>query len=166
MAPQLMVERFPTILWDKDHMILAVPRGMAESLAVWHDKLPLGRTLSGSPEGVCRFDSWNCQTVGVPRQSRGFTLIKLVRGEEWRSRRARQTTNGRPEALAGRPLRHARRAGWSPSLTPPRLGREGAQHEPANTLPCVQEQRTGPGSYSTHGVSYASCRQPTSTSVS
>src|SRR5262249_35462587 len=77
MPPQLMVERFPTILRDKHHMILAVPRGMAESLAVWHDKLPLGSTLSGSPEGVCRFDSRNCQTLGVPRQSRGFTLIKL-----------------------------------------------------------------------------------------
>src|SRR5262249_23034534 len=76
MPPQLMVERFPTILRDKHHMILAVPRGMAESLAVWHDKLPLGSTLSGSPEGVCRFDSRNCQTLGVPRQSRGFTLIK------------------------------------------------------------------------------------------
>src|SRR5262249_55964201 len=77
MPPQLMVERFPTILRDKHHMILAVPRGMAESLAVWHDKLPLGSTLSGSPEGVCRFASRNCQTLGVPRQSRGFTLIKL-----------------------------------------------------------------------------------------
>src|SRR6516165_145544 len=77
MPPQLMVERFPTILRDKHHMILAVPHGMAESLAVWHDKLPLGSTLSGSPEGVCRFDSRNCQTLGVPRQSRGFTLIKL-----------------------------------------------------------------------------------------
>ena len=74
-----MVERFPTILRAKDHMLLAVPRGMAESLAVWHDKLPLGRTLSGSPEGVCRFDSRNCQTVGVPRQSRGFTSIKINR---------------------------------------------------------------------------------------
>src|SRR5205807_7757963 len=42
-----------------------------------HDKLPLGETLSGSPKGVCRFDSRNCQTLGVPRQSRGFTLIKL-----------------------------------------------------------------------------------------
>src|SRR5215813_3188033 len=79
MPPQLMVECLPTILRDKHHMILAVPRGMAESLAVWHDKLPLGRTLSGSPEGVCRFDSRNCQTLGVPRQSRGFTLIKLSR---------------------------------------------------------------------------------------
>src|SRR6516165_6101503 len=77
MPPQLMVERFPTILRDKHHMILAVPHGMAESLAVWHDKLPLGSTLSGSPEGVCCFDSRNCQTLGVPRQSRGFTLIKL-----------------------------------------------------------------------------------------
>src|SRR5919108_6508734 len=48
MPPQLMVERFATILRDKHHMILAVPLGMAESLAVWHDKLPLGRTLSGS----------------------------------------------------------------------------------------------------------------------
>ena len=28
MPPQLMVERFPTILRDKHHMILAVPRGM------------------------------------------------------------------------------------------------------------------------------------------
>jgi hypothetical protein len=35
--------------------------------------LPLGGTLSGSPEGVCRFDARNCQTLGVPRQSRGFT---------------------------------------------------------------------------------------------
>jgi hypothetical protein len=33
--------------------------------------------LSGSLEGVCCFDSRNCQTLGVPRQSRGFTLIKL-----------------------------------------------------------------------------------------
>src|SRR6266566_4858528 len=77
MPSQFMVERFPTILRDKHHMILAVPLGMAESLAVWHDKLPLGGTLSGSPEGVCRFDSRNCQTLRVPRQSRGFTLIKL-----------------------------------------------------------------------------------------
>src|SRR4030095_16203446 len=58
-------------------MILAVPLGMAESFTVWHDKLPFGGTLSGSPEGVCCFDSRNCQTLGVPRQSRGFTLIKL-----------------------------------------------------------------------------------------
>src|SRR2546429_9075925 len=72
-----MVERFPTILRDKDHMILAVPLGMTESFAVWHDKLPLGGTLSGSPKGVCRLDSRNCQTLGVPRQSRGFTMIKL-----------------------------------------------------------------------------------------
>src|SRR2546429_1606025 len=72
-----MVERFPTILWDKGHMILAVPLGMTESFAVWHDKLPLGGTLSGSPKGVCRLDSRNCQTLGVPRQSRGFTMIKL-----------------------------------------------------------------------------------------
>src|SRR2546428_12484991 len=77
MAPQFVVERFPTILRDKHDMILAVPLGMAESFTVWHDKLPLGETLSGSPKGVCRFDSRNCQTVGVPRQSRGFTLIKL-----------------------------------------------------------------------------------------
>ena len=77
MPPQLVVKRLPTIRRDKYHMLLAVPLGMAESLAVWHDKLPLGRTLSGSPEGVCRFDSRNCQTLGVPRQSRGFTLIKL-----------------------------------------------------------------------------------------
>src|SRR3989442_6372285 len=73
-----MVERFPTILRDKDHMILAVPLGMTESFTVWHDKLPLGETLSGSPKGVCRFDSRNCQTLGVPRQSRGVTLIKLT----------------------------------------------------------------------------------------
>src|SRR5256886_11684484 len=72
-----MVTRFPTILRDKDHMILAVPLCITESFAVWHDKLPLGETLSGSPKGVCRFDSRNCQTLGVPRQSRGFTLIKL-----------------------------------------------------------------------------------------
>src|SRR6266705_2375116 len=77
MPPQLMGERFPTILWDKGHMILAVPLGMTESFAVWHDKLPLGGTLSGSPKGVCRLDSRNCQTLGVPRQSRGFTMIKL-----------------------------------------------------------------------------------------
>jgi hypothetical protein len=77
MPPPLVVKRFATIRRDKDHMILAVPLGMAESRAVWHDKLPLGRTLSGAPEGVCRFDSRNCQTVRVPRQSRGFTLIKL-----------------------------------------------------------------------------------------
>src|SRR2546429_6121198 len=75
-----MVERFPTILRDKDHMILAVPLGMTESFAVWHDKLPLGGTLSGSPKGVCRLDSRNCQTLGVPRQSRGFTMIKLGTG--------------------------------------------------------------------------------------
>jgi hypothetical protein len=74
MPPQLMGERFPTILRDKHHMILAVPYGMAESLAVWHDRLPLSETLSGSLEGVCRFDSRSCQTLGVPRQSRGFTL--------------------------------------------------------------------------------------------
>src|SRR6266699_2179837 len=72
-----MGERFPTLLRDKDHMILAVPLGMTESFAVWHDKLPLGGTLSGSPKGVCRLDSRNCQTLGVPRQSRGFTMIKL-----------------------------------------------------------------------------------------
>ena len=57
-------------------MRLAVPRRMAESRAVWPDKLPLGGTLSGSLEGVCRFDSRNCQTLGVPRLYRGFTLIK------------------------------------------------------------------------------------------
>jgi hypothetical protein len=74
MPPQLMGERFPTILRDKHHMILAVPYGMAESLAVWHDRLPLSETLSGSLEGVCRFDSRSYQTLGVPRQSRGFTL--------------------------------------------------------------------------------------------
>src|SRR5215475_9218587 len=74
MPPQLMVERFPTILRDKHHMILAVPRGMIQSLDVWHDRLPLSDTLSGSREGVCRFDSRSCQTLGVPRQSRGFTL--------------------------------------------------------------------------------------------
>ena len=74
MPPQLMVERFPTILRDKHHMILAVPRGMIQSLDVWHDRLPLRETLSGSREGVCRFDSRSCQTLGVPRQSRGFTL--------------------------------------------------------------------------------------------
>src|SRR6516165_4407048 len=74
MPPQLMVERFATILRDKHHMILAVPCGMAESLDVWHDRLPLSETLSGSLEGVCRFDSRSCQTLGVPRQSRGFTL--------------------------------------------------------------------------------------------
>src|SRR2546430_15216887 len=72
-----MVTRFPTILRDKDHMILAVPLCITESFAVWHDKLPLGGTLSGSPKGVCRLDSRNCQTLGVPRQSRGFTMIKL-----------------------------------------------------------------------------------------
>ena len=77
MPSQLMVERFPTILRDKDHMMLAVPLGMTESFAVWHDKLPLGGTLSGAPKGVCRLDSRNCQTLGVPRQSRGFTMIKL-----------------------------------------------------------------------------------------
>ena len=47
---------------------------MAESLDVWHDRLPFSETLSGSLEGVCRFDSRSCQTLGVPRQSRGFTL--------------------------------------------------------------------------------------------
>jgi hypothetical protein len=40
--------------------------------------LPGAQTLSGSLEGVCCFDSRNCQTLGVPRQSRGFTLIKLL----------------------------------------------------------------------------------------
>src|SRR6266478_404876 len=74
MPPQLMVERFPTILRDKHHMILAVPRGMIQRLDVWHDRLPLRDTLSGSREGVCCFDSRSCQTLGVPRQSRGFTL--------------------------------------------------------------------------------------------
>ncbi len=38
------------------------------------ERLPLSETLSGSLEGVCRFDSRSCQTLGVPRQSRGFTL--------------------------------------------------------------------------------------------
>jgi len=33
-------------------------------------KLPL--------EGVCHFDSRSCQTLGVPRQSRGFTLGNYV----------------------------------------------------------------------------------------
>jgi hypothetical protein len=56
-------------------MILAVPRGMAESLAVGHDKLSLGGTLSGSPEGMCYFDSRNCQTLRVPRQSRGLPRL-------------------------------------------------------------------------------------------
>src|SRR6267378_1819311 len=74
MPPQLMVECFPTILRDKHHMILAVPRGMIQSLDVWHDRLPLRETLSGSREGVCCFDSRSCQTLGVPRQSRGVTL--------------------------------------------------------------------------------------------
>src|SRR5258708_37057801 len=74
MPPQVMVEGFPTILRDKHHMILAVPRGMIQSLDVWHDRLPLRATLSGSREGVCCFDSRSCQTLGVPRQSRGFTL--------------------------------------------------------------------------------------------
>src|SRR5215831_646254 len=83
MPPQLMVERFPTILRDKHHMILAVPRGMAESLDVWHDRLPLSETLSGSLEGVCRFDSRSCQTLGVPRQSRGFTLGNQRRVDGW-----------------------------------------------------------------------------------
>src|SRR5262249_60778088 len=81
-------------------------------------------------------------------------------------RRASKTTTARRAGLAGRALAPAGRGGWPLSPPPPRLGRGGAQHEPANTLPCVQEQRTGAGSYSTHGVSYASCRQPTSTSVS
>jgi hypothetical protein len=75
--PQLVGERLPTILGDKHPMLLAVPRGLAESPAVWHDKLPRGETVSGALEGVCCFDSRNCQTLGVPRQSRGFTLIKL-----------------------------------------------------------------------------------------
>ena len=78
MPPQLMVERFPTRLRDKHHMILAVPRGMMQRLDVWHDRLPLRETLSGSREGVCRFDSRSCQTLGVPRQSRGFTLGNYV----------------------------------------------------------------------------------------
>src|SRR5215813_6536192 len=76
MPPQRVVERFPTILRDKHYMILAVPCGMAESLAVGPDKLPLGETLSDSLEGVCGFDSRNCQTLGVPRLCRGCTLIK------------------------------------------------------------------------------------------
>ena len=75
MVPPFVGERLPTILRDQPYMRRAVPRGMAESLSVWHDTLPLGGTLSGSLEGVCCFDSRNCQTVGVPRQSRGFTLI-------------------------------------------------------------------------------------------
>ena len=74
MPPQLRVERFPTIRRDKHHMRLAVPRGMMQSLDVWPDRLPLRETLSGSREGVCRFDSRSCHTLGVPRQSRGFTL--------------------------------------------------------------------------------------------
>ena len=73
MPPQCGIKCLPTILRDKHYMLHAVPRGRAESLAVWHDKLPLSGTFSGSPEGVCCFDSRNCQTVGVPRQSRGFT---------------------------------------------------------------------------------------------
>ena len=36
MPSELFGERFPTILRDKHHMILAVPLGMAESLIVWH----------------------------------------------------------------------------------------------------------------------------------
>jgi hypothetical protein len=79
MPPQLVIERFPTLLRDTHPMLRAVPLGRAESLAVWPDKLPLGGTLSGAPEGVCCCDSWNGQTVGVPRQSRGFTSIKLLR---------------------------------------------------------------------------------------
>ena len=51
MPPQLVVKRFPTMLRDKHHMILAVPRGMIQSLDVWHDRLPLRETLSGSPRG-------------------------------------------------------------------------------------------------------------------
>src|SRR5438093_1831554 len=86
MPPQLMVERFPTVLWDKHHMILAVPLRMIESLDVWHDRLPLSETLSGSLEGVCRFDSRSCQTLGVPRQSRGFTLGNY---RPWRSSMSR-----------------------------------------------------------------------------
>jgi hypothetical protein len=77
-APPFVVERFSTLLRDTDDMILAVPLGMTESLAVWHARLPLGETLSGSREGVGRFDSRNCQTLGVPRQSRGFTVIKSM----------------------------------------------------------------------------------------
>jgi hypothetical protein len=50
MPPQLMVERFPTILWDKHHMILAVPRGMIQSLDVWHDSKPRQHILSTSAE--------------------------------------------------------------------------------------------------------------------
>jgi len=80
MAPQCVRERLPTILRDTPPMLRAVPLGMAESLLVWHDKRPLGGTVSGSLEGVCCFDSRNCQTVGVPRQSRGFTLINVSSG--------------------------------------------------------------------------------------
>jgi hypothetical protein len=39
--------------------------------------------LSGSLEGVCRFDSRSCQTLGVPRQSRGFTLGNYVWLSPW-----------------------------------------------------------------------------------
>src|SRR5260370_33573732 len=74
MLPPLMGERFPTIRRDKHPMILAVPRGMMQRLDVWHDRLPLRETLRGSREGVCCFDSRSCQTLGVPRQSRGVTL--------------------------------------------------------------------------------------------
>jgi len=68
-------ERKTTKLRDKHHMLFAVPLSMAYSLTIWHDKLPLGGTVIGSPEGVCRVDSWNCQTMEVPRPSREFTLM-------------------------------------------------------------------------------------------
>ena len=69
-------------------MILAVPLGRTSRLPVWHAKLPLGGTVSGAPKGVWRFDSRNCQTLGVPRQSRGFTMIKLRGGACHRSSKA------------------------------------------------------------------------------
>jgi len=77
MASPGVVERLPTILGDKHDMLRAVPLGMAESLIVRHDKLPLGGTLSVSLQGVCFFDSRNCQTVRVPRRCGEFTWIKL-----------------------------------------------------------------------------------------
>ena len=77
MPPPCVVKGLPTILRDTHHMRRAVPRGMAESLAVWPDKLPLGGTVSGSPEGVCCFDARNCQTVGVPGRAGGLPTLKL-----------------------------------------------------------------------------------------
>ena len=41
---------------------------MVESLNVWHAQAPSRGNFERVPEGVCRCDFWNCQTLGVPRQ--------------------------------------------------------------------------------------------------